>query len=80
MSNQSTTKTVEKQNRAAHFNYHLSKLQEPYKNDIAKLIKRCMQHGDTITEIAQILSEGNYPISRQRLGEIVGVKWTAYYF
>lgn len=71
MSVKSTTKTVEKQNRAEHFNYHLSKLQEPYKNDIAKLIKRCMQHGDTITQIAELLSQHNLPISRQRIGQIM---------
>jgi len=70
MSNQSTTKTVEKQSRVKHFNFHLSKLQEPYRNDIAKLIKRCIQHGDTITEIADLLSENNYPISRQKVGQI----------
>lgn len=65
----STTKKVKLQTRQSNFNYHISKLQAPYKKDIALLIQRLLAKGETIEEIAELLSS-NMPITKQRVHAI----------
>lgn len=74
MRQQSTTKKVELQTRRELFNYHLKGLLDVSNKDRELLIKRLIEKGDSVSEIADYISKHNLPITNQRVSEIARSK------